>query len=105
MVMKLAVTVVLIASLTAGCSGNCDEGAGFSNSMASSDGQATPQGAVDDAVDQDPANFPFFDLPAGGWSLVRETKTHQTLQSGSVQLTVLQLNDGTWAVESGRCTG
>lgn len=102
-VVKIAAAALVLSSLTAGCSGNCDEGARFSNSMASFGGYPTSRAAVDAAGAEDASNFPF-DIPTTAWSVVRQTEQQHTYQSGDVALTLLLLEDRTWAVESGRCT-
>lgn len=112
MFMKIIVAVLLLGSLT-GCGGassdarasgggSCDEGAAFSRSMASSGGEANPQAALDAAAAENPSNYPF-DIPTDGWEAVSDAGRQQTSRAGDVELTVLQLEDGTWAVESGRC--
>lgn len=88
-VKALFVSLLAATTLMTGCSGGCDDGAGFSNSMASSGGHVTPQAALDAAATEDAANYPF-DVPTGSWELVRDTSEQQTFRSGDVEMTVLR---------------
>jgi hypothetical protein len=81
---------------------SCGSGAGFSLSLATPAGGAVSPTAAAEAVS---GKVPGWSIPATGWSVVPGGSPAATyLRSGNLQVTAVQVSDGTWFVTEGtRC--
>ena len=89
-------------SATPGTDSSCRTGAGFSLSLANPAGGALSPTAAAAAVS---GKVPGWSIPATGWSVVPGGSQAATyLRSGNLQVTAVQVSDGTWFVTEGtRC--
>ena len=109
MVIRSLSAVVLMAAL-ASCSssvaavtGGCVPGSATVVDSLGVDGASTPTAAAEGLGNW--ADGPPLRAPRDGWEVKEDGDRTVVLRSDDVEVTVIRLQDDTWAVEKARCVG